>query len=70
MLFEKQGKGLRVFDPSCLKKALQLFTQEYRQGRIYTDRKRIVVKEYPAEAADVLAESGFVREMLDYTLYR
>ena len=70
MLFEKQGKGLRIFDPSCLEEALQLFTKEYRQGRIFPDRKRIVVKEYPAEAADALAQNGFMKEMLDYTLYR
>ena len=70
ILFEKQGKGLRIFDPSCLQEALQLFTKEYRQGRIFPDRKRIVVKEYPAEAADALAQNGFMKEMLDYTLYR
>ncbi len=70
VLFEKQGKALRVLDPSFLKEALCLFAEEYRRGRIFPDRKRIVVKEYPAEAADMLAESGFVKEMLDYTLYR
>ncbi|MEZ3505489.1 MAG: DEAD/DEAH box helicase [Lachnospiraceae bacterium] len=70
ILFEKQGKGLRIFDSSCLQEALQLFTKEYRLGRIFPDRKRIVVKEYPAEAADALAQNGFMKEMLDYTLYR
>ncbi len=70
ILFERQGKALRILDPSFLKEALYLFTEEYRQGRIFPDRKRIVVKEYPAEAADMLTESGFVKEMLDYTLYR
>ena len=70
ILFERQGRVLRVFDASCLTEALQLFTEEYRQGRIFTGRKRIVVKEYPAEASKALAESGFIREALDYTLYR
>ncbi len=70
ILFERQGRVLRVFDASCLTEALQLFTEEYRQGRIFTGRKRIVVKEYPAEASKTLAESGFIREALDYTLYR
>lgn len=69
-LFEKQGKTLRVLDPSCLPEALRLFAEEYRQGRIFADRKRIVVKEYPAEAADILAKCGFMREALDYALYR
>ena len=69
-LFERQGKILQVFDPERLKEALQLFTENYRRGRIFADRKRIVVKEYPAEAAEALAGCGFVRESLDYTLYR
>lgn len=69
-LLERQGKILRIFDPECLREALQLFTKDYRQGRIFTDRKRIVVKEYPAEAAPLLAGCGFVKESLDYTLYR
>lgn len=69
-LFEKQGQVLRIFDPSCLKEALQLFTEDYRQGRIFAGKKRIVVKKYPADAALLLAESGFVKEALDYALYR
>lgn len=69
-LFEKQGKLLRVLDPAYLPKALQQFTDLYHHGQIYTDRKRIVVKEYPKEAAEVLSACGFVRESLDYTLYR
>ncbi len=70
MLFERQGNILRVFDPAYSVEALRLFTEEYRQGRIYADRKRIVVKEYPPETAELLAECGFVRESPTYTLYR
>ena len=69
-LFEKQGKLLRVLDPAYLPEALQQFTDLYHHGQIYADRKRIVVKEYPKEAAEVLSVCGFVRESLDYTLYR
>ena len=43
---------------------------EYRRGRILPGKKRIVVKEYPSEAAVLLTESGFLREMQDYVLYR
>ncbi len=68
-LFERQGKLLRVFDPAYMQESLQLFTENYRRGQIYADRKRIVVKEYPKEAAEVLSACGFVRESLDYTLY-
>lgn len=70
MLFEKQGKTLRVFETEELKEAMGLFAEEFKRGRIFSGRKRIVVKEYPAEAVPVLEESGFLREMQDYVLYR
>ncbi len=69
-LFERQGKILKVLKQECIREALPLFAEIYRQGRIFAEKKRITVKEYPKEAAQVLAESGFVKEALDYTLYR
>lgn len=69
-VFERQGKVLRVFEPEQLEKCICLFAEEYRQGRIYAGKKRIVVKEYPGLAAEPLALSGFLREMQDYALYR
>ena len=69
-LFERQGKTLRVFERDGLKEILCLFVEEFRRGRIFPGKKRIVVKEYPAEASEVLTESGFMREMQDYCLYR
>ena len=51
-------------------KTLTLFAEEFRRGRILSGKKRIVVKEYPAEVAAALEESGFLREMQDYVLYR
>lgn len=69
-LFERQGKILRVFDKDSLKDALHLFVSHYRQGRIFAEKKRIIVKEYSEEAAQALVESGFVKEALDYALYR
>lgn len=70
VLFERQGKTLRVFDSEGLKETLSLFAEEFKRGRIFPGRKRIVVKEYPAESAPALEESGFLREMQDYVLYR
>lgn len=69
-LFERQGKILKVFSQEYAEEALCLFAKNYRQGHIFADRKRITVKEYPAEAAGALGASGFVREALDYALYR
>lgn len=69
-LFEKQGKTFRVFQTEGLRDILCQFAEEFKRGRIFPDKKRIVVKEYPAEAAEALAESGFLREMQDFCLYR
>lgn len=69
-LFERQGRVLRVFAGERLGEVIRLFAEEFRRGRIYAGRKRIVVKEYPAEAAEALSGSGFIREMQDYVLYR
>ncbi len=70
-LFERQGRVLRVFaGEQRLGEVIRLFVEEFRRGRIYAGRKRIVVKEYPAEAAEALGGSGFIREMQDYVLYR
>lgn len=69
-LFERQGRVLRVFEPERLQENLWLFAEEFRRGRILPGRKRVVVKEYPEEAAQALERSGFLREMQDYVLYR
>lgn len=70
--FERQGKTLRVYelDGEELTKALITFAQDYRRKRIYPETRRLVVKEYPAEAAESMRTAGFVREMGDWVLYR
>ncbi|MCM1134088.1 MAG: DEAD/DEAH box helicase [Clostridium sp.] len=69
-LFERQGKSLQVFDKETLKDALSLFVEEYRRGRIFAGKKRIAVENYPKEAEEILAESGFVREVQKMTVYK
>ncbi len=69
-VFEKKGRTFRLFEKDGLEEILRLFVEDYRQGRIFSDRKRIVVKEYPKEAADAFTKSGFLKEMQDYALYR
>ena len=74
-VFERQGKTLKIFDFQSLgavrtEEALKLFVQDFQDKRIFPGRKRIVVKEYPAEAEAALQKSGFIREMQDYVLYR
>lgn len=70
MVFEKQGKTLRVFDASMLDEALQLFADEFKRGKIFVGKKRIVVKEYPVEAMKAFESSGFLREITDYVIYK
>ncbi|MCM1174676.1 MAG: DEAD/DEAH box helicase [Blautia sp.] len=70
VLFERQGRALRVFETERLSEILNLFAEDFRRGRIYPGRKRIIVADYPAEAVSALSGSGFKREMQDYVLYR
>lgn len=70
VLFERQGRSLRVLEPEGLAESLALFGEEYKRGRIFPGKKRIVVKDYPREVATALAAGGFLKEMQDYVLYR
>lgn len=69
-LFERQGKAFRIFQKNGLEEILLRFAEEFRRGRIFAGKKRIVVKEYPPEAAEAFGKSGFMREMQDYCLYK
>lgn len=70
VLFERQGKVLRVFDYSGLNEVIGSFAGEFTKRRLFSAANRIVVKEYPKEAADALSKAGFIREFQDYVLYR
>ena len=72
-VFERQGKTLRIFgqwEEMTGKQMLERFAEAFRGKRLFAGIKRVVVKEYPAEAAAALAAAGFIREMQDYVLYR
>ena len=69
-VMERKGASLRVFEPDHLAEALRVFTQDYAGRRIFPAQKRIVVKDYPQEAAEALSRAGFRREVQDYVLYR
>ena len=70
VLFERQGKVLRIFGEEGIREALIRFVEEYRRGRIFAGRKRIVVENYPKEMETVLTESGFVREVQKFVVYK
>lgn len=69
-VMERKGKIFRVFEQEYLGDIIKAFTQAYTRKRIYTEVKRIVMKEYPVEAQEYLQANGFQREMQDYVLYR
>ena len=69
-VLERQGKTLRVFEEGHLAESLLLLAEEYRRGKLFRGKKRIVVKEYPDNGAEALSGAGFLREMGDYVLYR
>lgn len=69
-VFERQGRQLQVFDYIALNDVLRIFVHDYNIGRLYPSHKRLIVKEYPLEAAEALKAAGFEKEMQDYVLYR
>ena len=70
VVFERQGKVLRVFDFDAFSEALRIFSLEFTRKRLYSSMNRIVVKQYPQEAHQALIGAGFMRELQDYVLYR
>lgn len=69
-ILERQGKILRIFEPEHAEEALHAFTKEYKRHRIFASLNRIVIKDYPKEAAELLRSAGFIHELQDYVIYR
>lgn len=69
-VMERQGKVLRL--PECREpeRVLAEFVQEFKSKRLFPDKKRLLVKEYPKEADQWLKNAGFLKEMQDFVLYR
>ena len=66
-VFERNGAVLKLFEQDA--DAVKCFADAFRSRRIFSTRSRVVVKDYPREAAPMLEKAGFMREMLDYVLY-
>ncbi len=69
-VLERQGRILRIFEPEHAEEALRAFTKEYARHRIFSSQNRIVIKDYPKEAAELLRSTGFIHELQDYVIYR
>lgn len=69
-VMERQGRTLRLFREERLTEILSSFVNAFREKRLFPDKKRLVLKEYPGYAGEFLKQAGFAREMMDYVLYR
>ena len=69
-VMERQGRVLRICDAEDMKEVMAEFVRAFKQGAIYPEQKRLVLKEYPAEAAEALQHAGYMREMKDYVIYK
>jgi ATP-dependent Lhr-like helicase len=69
-LLEKSGAVLKIFDENNLHETMKEFRSAYIGKKIFPDKKRITVKQYPPGAEVALATTGFVRVMMDYVVYQ
>lgn len=46
------------------------FVHAFRDKSIFAEKKRLIIKEYPIAAEAALRNTGFVKEITDYVLYR
>jgi len=74
-VLERQGKVLRFLEGEAeitgnrMTAVMTEFVSLYKQKKVFPDKKRLVIKEYPEEAVSALKKVGFQKEMLDYVLY-
>ena len=67
---ERQGKVLRIFEEEGMEAVLSEFVRCFQRKLLFPDQKRLILKEYPEHAGELLKQAGFIREMQDYVLYR
>ncbi|MDO4272273.1 MAG: DEAD/DEAH box helicase [Eubacteriales bacterium] len=70
MVLERQGRTLKVLEDMNCEEALREFAAAFKGKSLFPEKKRIIVKEYPSEIGDSLGKAGFIRELMDYVLYR
>lgn len=69
-VMERQGKVLRFFEEEGREAVLSEFVRCFQRKLLFPEQKRLILKEYPENAGDLLKKAGFIREMQDYVLYR
>lgn len=53
-----------------VKMALREFVHAFQDKALFPDKRRLIIKEYPDSFGEILKSAGFMREMMDYVLYR
>lgn len=69
-VLERQGKVLRIWEETSLESALLALNHAFQRKRLFPHKKRLVLKDYPPEAAATLSGAGFQKEMQDFVLYQ
>ncbi len=69
---EADGKGETFCGAEVddtISEVLKEFIKVYTGKKIFTDKKRLTVKQFPPEAEAALQSAGFKRVMMDYVAY-
>ena len=69
-LLEKQGNILKIFEPGMSREILEKFVLDFKSKKIFPNKDRIIIKDFPEGSETFLAEVGFRRQMLDYVLWQ
>ena len=59
-----------AFEEEGMEAVLSDFVRCFQRKLLFPDQKRLILKEYPENAGELLKKAGFIREMQDYVLYR
>ena len=65
-----QRKKLRLLEAECAETALSSLSMAFRRGCIYSGKDRLILREGCAGLDAALESAGFVREALDWVLWR
>ena len=68
--YVKQFNQARFFEEEGMEAVLSDFVRCFQRKLLFPDQKRLILKEYPENAGELLKKAGFIREMQDYVLYR
>ena len=69
-VLEQGGRKLRLLEAECAETALSSLSMAFRRGCIYSGKDRLILREGCAGLDAALESAGFVREALDWVLWR